>query len=80
MTWLFRLLGKLPLGINQSIGAGLGRLAWLFSARHRHITQANIGIYGKHAHLDEIVSLVGKSITEQGKGITELAIAWTAPV
>ena len=80
MTWLFRLLGKLPLALNQVIGAGLGRLAWLFSSRHRTLTQANIGIYGMHAHLDDVVSLINQSISEQGKGITELAIAWTAPV
>ena len=80
MTWLFRLLGKLPLGLNHAVGAGLGRLAWLFSARHRQITRANIGIYGRQVHLDEITSLVNRSIAEQGKGITELAIAWTAPV
>jgi len=80
VTWLFRLLGRLPLRFNHAIGAGLGRLAWLVSARHRQITRSNIGIYARHAHRDDIASLVNRSIVAQGKGITELAIAWTAPV
>ena len=80
MTWLFRLLGKVPLRFNQVIGAILGRLAWLLSSRHRRITLENIGIYGKHAGLDDIAALVDMSIREQGKGIAELAVAWTAPV
>lgn len=80
MIWLFRLLGSLPLRLNQAIGAGLGRLAWICSSRHRNLTRANISIYGKHAQTDEVASLVKQSMAEQGKGITELAIAWTAPV
>ncbi len=80
MTWLFSLLGKLPLRFNHAIGAGLGSLAWLFSSRHRRITQENLGIYGRSAQLDDISPLLKSSITEQGKGIAELAIAWTSPV
>ncbi len=80
MTWLFQLFGRLPLRLNQVVGAVLGRLAWLASARHRNITRANVGNYARHAKLDDLASLLNQSIVEQGKGMTELAIAWTAPV
>ncbi|MEO8104083.1 MAG: hypothetical protein ABI790_16305, partial [Betaproteobacteria bacterium] len=80
MIWLFRLFGKLPLTINHAVGAGLGRLAWLFSRRHRELTRDNIGTYAAHARRDEAGRLIDQAIREQGKGITELAIAWTAPV
>jgi KDO2-lipid IV(A) lauroyltransferase len=80
VTWLFRLLGWLPLRLNQAAGAALGWLAWLFSSRHRKLTRANLSTYGRHARLEEIGTLVRQSIVEQGKGVIELAIAWTAPV
>ncbi len=80
MIWLFRLLGAMPLRVNQAIGAVLGKLAWLFSARHRRITRENLGIYGKHTHAADLGALINASISEQGKGIAELAVAWTAPV
>ena len=80
MTALFRLLGKLPLRLNHAVGAAAGWLAWWASSRHRQLIRENINLYGKHADREAIEGLVKTSITEQGKGIAELAIAWTATV
>ena len=80
MIWLFRLLGKLPLRANHAIGAALGWLNWWLSPRRRHLTRANLGLYGACRQTDDIATISRQSITEQGRGLSELAIAWTAPV
>jgi len=80
MTWLFRLLGKLPLSLNHAVGAAAGWLAWWGSARHRRLTRENITLYGKQAGMDDIEALLSAAITEQGKSISEMAVAWTAPI
>ncbi len=58
----------------------MGHLAWLLSSRHRRITRQNITTYCKHEHRQDIGPLINASIAEQGRGIAELAVAWTAPV
>jgi Kdo2-lipid IVA lauroyltransferase/acyltransferase len=82
MKWLFILFGKLPLRLNHLIGAALGWLAWWLSARHRLTTTENIKRYAASRHLSikDAASLQRQAIAEQGKGITELAIAWTASI
>lgn len=76
---LFRWLGKLPLRWNHAIGACLGWVAWGLSARHRRLMRENIAGYGRYAEIDT-GALLNASIVEHGKSITELAVAWTAPV
>ncbi len=78
MIWLFRALGSLPLWLNHGIGAALGWLAWSASPRHRRLTRENIQYYAQHMKLNSSKKLLRAAITEQGKGITELAVAWTA--
>ncbi|MEP7157206.1 MAG: lysophospholipid acyltransferase family protein [Betaproteobacteria bacterium] len=78
MTWLFRLLGRLPLPLNHAVGAMAGWLAWWASARHRRLTRENIIFYAKHSGLDDVQPLINAAVTEQGKGISEMAVAWTA--
>ena len=78
MIWLFRALGSLPLWLNHGVGAALGWLAWSVSPRHRRLTRENIQYYAKHMKLNSAKKLLRAAITEQGKGITELATAWTA--
>lgn len=80
MTLLFRLLGKLPLSLNHSIGALLGWAGWLLSPRHRRITRDNLARYTAFAGLSDTRALTRAAISAQGQGITELAIAWTAPL
>lgn len=80
MTLLFRLLGRLPLRLNHAFGIGAGWIAWCLSARHRRLTRENLALFAKRAGIEASTSLLHASIGEQGKGISELAIAWTAPV
>ena len=80
MTLLFRLLGGLPLRLNHALGMGAGWIAWWLSARHRRLTRENLALFAKHAGIEASTHLLHASISEQGKGISELAIAWTAPV
>ena len=78
MIWLFRALGSLPLWLNHSIGFALGWLAWCGSARHRRLTRENIQQYAQSIKLNDAEPLLRAAIGEQGKGVTELAVAWTA--
>ena len=78
MIWLFRALGSLPLWLNHLVGAALGWLAWIASPRHRRLTRENIQYYAQHMKLNSAKKLLRTAITEQGKGISELAVAWTA--
>lgn len=80
MLFLFRLAGKLPLQLNQLVGALLGWMAWLLSPRHRRLTRENLARYTAYARRNEDHALLNAAIAQQGKGIAELAIAWTAPV
>jgi len=77
---LFRLLGRLPLPINHRLGAWLGWLAWMFSARHRRLTRENLARYARATGIVNIEPLVRAAISEQGKGMSELAVAWVAPL
>ena len=79
MIWLFRALGSLPLWLNHLIGFALGWLAWWLSPRHRRLTRENVRLYAQCIKLNDAKPLLRAAIAEQGKGISELAVAWTAP-
>ena len=79
MIWLFRVLGRLPLSLNHRIGFAIGWLAWWLSPRRRRLTRENIENYAKHTNLRDTKSLIRCAIAEQGRGVSELAVAWTAP-
>lgn len=79
MIWLFRALGRLPLWLNHAIGFALGWLVWCGSKRHRRLTRENVQTYARRMELPATNHLLRAAIAEQGKGMTELAIAWTAP-
>ena len=80
MNFLFRLMGRLSLRANHRLGALLGWLAWWFSPRHRRLTRENIARYCAATGIADGSQLIRASITEQGKGLSELAFAWTAPL
>ncbi len=76
--FFFRAVGALPLRINHALGACLGWLAWCLSPRYRRITRENIAQFltatgGTQTTLNAVVAA-------QGRGVSELAIAWTAPI
>ena len=76
--FLFRAIGGLPLRVNHLIGAGLGWLAWWLSPRHRRITRENFQQFLSASRGDK--TTLNTVIGELGRGVSELAIAWTAPV
>ncbi|MBL8518467.1 MAG: lysophospholipid acyltransferase family protein [Betaproteobacteria bacterium] len=82
MKILVALFARLPLPVNHRIGALLGRLAWRVSPRFKRMLAANIRVYAKARGLDAkaVRKLEGQAKRESGKGMTELAVVWTAPV
>jgi Kdo2-lipid IVA lauroyltransferase/acyltransferase len=78
--WLFRALGALPLRLNHAAGIALGWLAWLLSPRHRRITRENLAQFCAANRTPLSSTLLNAAIAHQGRGISELAVAWTAPV
>jgi len=80
VKWLFALFGALPITFNHNIGALLGTLAGKLSPRHRQMTCNNIQRYANSTKLSVVDTnnLVKLALREQGKGLTELAVAWTA--
>ena len=77
---LFRLFGALPLAINHRIGALVGWMAGRLSSRHRRTTLENFSLYATVTGQSPNEKLLAEVFIEQGKGITELAIAWTASI
>lgn len=75
---LLRGLGKLPLCINHALGAAIGWLAWLCSARLRRRMRENLAQSRLAPTAKSFSALKWQAIAESGKGITELAVAWTA--
>jgi Kdo2-lipid IVA lauroyltransferase/acyltransferase len=80
MGFIITALGKLPLRMNHVVGAVIGWLAWIFSARHRRITRENLAQFCVSTNTLLSRSLLNSAIAHQGRAISELAIAWTAPV
>ena len=80
MIWLFSMLGKLPLRANHAVGAALGWATWYLSPRQRQLMRANLNLYGAYRPADDLAAISRRAVAEQGRGFTELAIAWTAPV
>ena len=70
MVLFFRLLSHLPLWLVHTIGAVLGRLAYLFSPTYRHNLRANLAQAG-------ITGIApGAIASETGKQALEPARIW----
>ncbi len=82
MKWLFALFGALPLTLNHFLGSALGWLAGQLSPRHKQTSRDNIQRYSASRKLSSEATqqLIKSAMIEQGKGVTELAIAWTASI
>ena len=72
LTFLFRLLSKLPLRVLHAIGAALGRLVYRLSPSYRSRLESNITRAGHAASLEQ-------AIAEAGKSVLELPFIWCAP-
>lgn len=77
------LFARLPLRINHLLGSLLGRAAYALSPRLRRRMQENLALYYASASVTDAsaqTALRRAAIKEAGKGFTELALAWMAPM
>jgi KDO2-lipid IV(A) lauroyltransferase len=77
---LFRLFGALPLALNHLIGALVGWSVGVLSERHRRTTLENLNQYAATTGGSASETMLAAAFREQGKGLTELAVAWTASI
>ncbi len=78
--FLFRQLAKLRLPANHRVGGYLGWWSGLLSSRLHENTRSNLIQYAENTGKELKPADLAAAFREQGKGLTELAIAWTAPV
>jgi KDO2-lipid IV(A) lauroyltransferase len=72
---LFRLLARLPLGLNHALGAFIGRLVYALSPRYRGRLLENLSRSGLCATPSDVRRIAYENAAEIGKGATELAWA-----
>lgn len=77
---LSRVLSWLPLRANQSLGAALGRIAWLQDGKLRRITEVNILLCYPQMTVEERHDLAYRSLIETGRQLTECAWIWHRPL
>jgi KDO2-lipid IV(A) lauroyltransferase len=70
---LFRLLARLPLGVNHALGAILGRLVFALSPRFRARTLDNLRASALAAGEDDVRRMARENAAQIGMGATELA-------
>ena len=77
---LSRALSWLPLRANQSLGAALGRFAWLQNGKLRRISEVNIRLCYPQLTNEERRELARRSLIETGRQLTECAWIWHRPI
>ncbi|HJS21583.1 MAG TPA: hypothetical protein VJ764_02925 [Steroidobacteraceae bacterium] len=81
-TWLglglVRLIGQLPYRVQMVVGAGLGRIAWCFARRDRHIANVNIGLCLPELDQRARRRLVRQHFGSLGCALLETALVWWA--
>ena len=73
MSFIFRILARLPLGLMQSVGAALGWLVWVLSPRYRRQIHDNLAVAGLPR------SVVREAVTTAGRMVAELPWLWMRP-
>lgn len=73
MLWLFRFFSRWPLAVLHTLGAGLGWLVWLASARYRAQFRANVAQAGLP------FEAARPAIAEAGRFVGELPRLWMRP-
>ncbi|MEO7159453.1 MAG: lysophospholipid acyltransferase family protein [Polaromonas sp.] len=73
MFWLFRFFSHWPLSVLHALGAGLGWLVWLASARYRAQFRANVAQAGLP------FDVARPAIAETGRFVGELPKLWLRP-
>jgi KDO2-lipid IV(A) lauroyltransferase len=74
-----RLFALLPWRAVQAVGAAIGWLMWKLPNRSREVTRINLAGCFAHLPADQRESLVGESLRDIGKTLTESACAWIWP-
>ena len=74
LRYLFRLLARLPLGVNHALGAFVGRLGYVLSPTYRRRALENLRSSGVVPEAD-VGRLARENAAEIGKGAVELAWA-----
>ena len=76
---LLRLLGALPLGVNQALGSLLGTAMACVPSSTRRVAQVNLALCFPELSERERRKLLWRCLRETGKSLTETAIFWTQP-
>jgi len=76
MSFLFRLLGRFPLGLLHALGAMLGWLTWLASPTYRRHLDENLALAYPSA---EAGAIRPAAIAHAGRGLLELPRVWMRP-
>lgn len=74
------LLSRLPLKLNQALGAALGHIAWITNSRSRQITEINLELCQSSLDDQERQRLAKASLIETGKQLTECPWLWLRPI
>ena len=81
-TWiglgLIRLLGLLPYRLQMAVGAGLGRIAYYFSRRDRHIAYVNVSLCLPELDERGLRRVVKQHFESLGCALFETALVWWA--
>lgn len=73
MSFLFRLLGRLPLRLLHGLGALLGWAAWLASPTYRRHLKENLALAYNPA---DAAAILPAAIAHAGRGVLELPWVW----
>ena len=76
VLFLMAAIGRLPLVLARYLGAGIGRLAWVFQPREVKVTQRNIDLCFPHLDQQAREVLARKSVIESGKLSIEINVVW----
>ena len=76
MSFLFRLLGRLPLCLLHGLGTLFGWVAYLASPTYRRHTRENLALAYAPA---EAAAILPAAVAQAGRGVLELPYLWTRP-
>ena len=74
-----RLFALLPWRAVQGVGAGIGWLMWKLPNRSREVVRINLSKCFPELSETELEKLVGQSLMDIGRTLTESACAWIWP-
>lgn len=73
---IIKFLARLPLPVARTLGAFIGRCAWLSNGRSRQLTLKNISACFPQLSRTEVQTFAHESLIETGKTLTEAPIIW----